>query len=262
MSLLWEFFSSADRQGLRLPEDSQGLREVLRENISVKDDMFEAIESGKMPWPPSYLLSLMALAQHYGVPTRLLDWTSDPYIAAYFAASSAEADATSICVWSFSAINSELQEIVVRQEKRTLLFVSAPASDNENLRAQRWVGLLYRHAAVPLHKPPLYESFDEVADESFSSGTIFWKLTVPTGEAGEILRLLSALNIDASAVFPGFYGVARAVNEMSRWPDQAEWRSAPQYPKKLYWAQQEALFERHPELALRARVHGGRGAPK
>ena len=40
-------------------------------------------------WPREEYLETLALAQHFGIPTRLLDFTEDPLVAAFFAASSA-----------------------------------------------------------------------------------------------------------------------------------------------------------------------------
>ena len=63
-------------------------------------------------WPKSELARL-ALMQHFGGPTRLLDWTEDPDVAALFAVADADRK-TASAVWAIhsAAIKKESERLL------------------------------------------------------------------------------------------------------------------------------------------------------
>lgn len=84
-SLIYDFLTFGDRFGLPVPGDGYAYRtpEGFKNHLSdfiVGDSMV-----GKS-FPPAEMLETWAIAQHHGIPTRLIDFTHNIKIAAFFAA--------------------------------------------------------------------------------------------------------------------------------------------------------------------------------
>ena len=78
--ILHYFFKNCDNNGLSVPNVPR-----LRRSLYNFYDIQILCESEY--WLPEDLFEIAALAQHYGLPTRLLDWTHDIKIAIFFALS-------------------------------------------------------------------------------------------------------------------------------------------------------------------------------
>lgn len=59
---------------------------------------------------PNTDMELLFLAQHYGLPTRLLDWTYNPMVALYFACESGENDNEDGSIYSYALAANSLYD--------------------------------------------------------------------------------------------------------------------------------------------------------
>ena len=240
--IIYHFLILADSTGLRLPENSHSMRTNLLDVIDKLQYHIHLIELGvkdsnqadQITWPPPAVVPLVALAQHHGLLTRLLDWSRSPYTAAYFAAMDAiDSKSTLLAVWAMFAAplgwalptdplrvgyNLSMPSVQFAPADDRLYFKTAPRGDNPNLHAQDGVFTLYDSGNDSLgnaiQRNPLENRFEFTSPLEFEyQCPCLYHFTLPSSEAGQLLWYLDKNGTNAAKLFPGFDGTARSIRE-------------------------------------------------
>lgn len=135
----------------------------------------------------------LALAQHYGLATRLLDWTSNPLVAAFFAV--AGKDPGDVIVWAFAARHE-----VSEGDCDPLSFKGVALYRPRALAAR----IARQGAAFTVHGPP---------DEPVSGrhGKL-GRITITEEYRPRLMRELARYGISHASLFPGLDGLSQFLN--------------------------------------------------
>lgn len=167
------------------------MKELLRifkeesENINVPPDVWDdEIKS-------------IALGQHYGLPTRLLDWTESPYIASFFAFNDAIINGKVgeyVAVW---ALNTTTENIW--NEDSGVQIVNVPSIGNIRLRNQ--------YGKFTLLKTPFncLENYVVHFDENSKP---LLKFLIHSSAAKDAIADLDAMGINNTRIYPELVGSA------------------------------------------------------
>jgi hypothetical protein len=203
--------------GTRPPHSKADLEEhILRNFIRYSRPYFNQ--------PPANEWEIMVAAQHHGLPTRLLDWTYSPLVAAHFATLHSERQSDRV-IWrldwkqvhrcfrlpELALLIQDLEGILgtdrpfspwdlfsARAEARQFACMLEPPSLNQRIVAQSSTFTLCSDK---------WQSFDRFL-EQHGLGAALTRFVIPAKETARFRDQLDLVDVDERRLFPDLDGVA------------------------------------------------------
>lgn len=217
----WPLLTSLDKLGGRgSPHSKADLEEhILRNFIRYSRPHFTT--------PPINEWEVMVAAQHHGLPTRLLDWTYSPLVAAHFATVSGQGDSDR-AIWrldwksvhrffglpELALLIQDLEGILGgnrpmtpwslfsgQKDSKPFACMFEPPSLNPRIVAQSATFTLCSDKRVP---------FDRFL-EGHGLGSALTKFIIPAREAARFRDQLDLVSVDERRLFPDLDGVAAEI---------------------------------------------------
>jgi hypothetical protein len=181
--------------------------------LTKEKDLVEEFQRLSRPYTNSDLLTnawdLLSLAQHHGLPTRLLDWTTNPLVALYFAFKEKDTKVKTRTVWLLKIDKSELADC----NKNTPFNNPKTVAFKPNHVTQRLIsqnGWFTTHKFINTSKRFITPSntFIKLNKNKAYKDRIF-KFQIINNAREEILTRLDTFGINELTLFPGIDGLSK-----------------------------------------------------
>ncbi len=220
--LVRRFAQVADRAHLYVPEDSNFA--LGGEYFKIDPEALEDAVSGNSEPFRAPVSVVDALAQHHRVPTRLLDFTFNPYVAAWFATDVGSEDEQKrykqrherMVIW---AVNHTMLEL----EDSDLSLVVQPRTRIGFLQAQDGAFLFDKKADLDVLEYTRWVGFDEKLSRTSCASTCI-KYKIPFSESSNLRRRLLQFGVSEPTLMPSFDVVRKwTLDQYAKHPESLFW---------------------------------------
>ena len=198
-----------------------------------------SVRGRRGPSPPTIVEEndWWALGQHHGLATPLLDWTTSPFAAAYFAFINTGKPQTrfrAVYALSRDSVEKRVRELVAeerkakREERARLLkhpkrnrsryqelSKQKPAPEVEFIRPMSDENQRLVNQGGLFSRAPAGISLDQWVRKNFEGEDAYYeliKILIPNKDRHEALTMLNRMNINHLTLFPDLYGASKFCN--------------------------------------------------